>query len=442
MGIFSYTSDLPPQVRANLDVKLQELWLDAFNVALAATSNEAEAYNMAWYKVFQAAFPGQVDTSSLPQMTPTAQLSESHQGYWVDLGSIKLEEFGVLTWIQAMPLGKYEHPIYGKIHITPERVQQFAQNVKANVRGQDLDIDYDHKDYSGEASGWVRDAEARSNGLWIAVEWTRKAYDQIKSKAYRYFSPEFTDTWTHPKTGVKYSDVLFGGALTNRPFLKDIMPINLSEVFRANEGGSTVTPEQKKLLGLPEDATDEQVTEAITKLQTPEPEVTQQEEQEEQAEEIPTELKELSEKNPAIALLLSEREADRKRIATLETSNRLSEVTVQLTELKSDKRAVPPATIQSLKEVIVGLPKKQGDDIIKLFKEFVSTGFVELSELGGLNPQGDAGSDAAKRFNEKIESAMKADTSLSFASATEAVANNDPQLFAEYRKATYIKEGA
>src|SRR5690348_2984540 len=98
-----------------------------------------------------------------------------------------------------MPLGTYEHPLHGKIDITPERIARFAENVRNNVREIELDIDYDHKANGGDAAGWVRQAEARPDGLWILVEWTKSAYGKIKERAYRYFSPEFVDEWTHPK---------------------------------------------------------------------------------------------------------------------------------------------------------------------------------------------------------------------------------------------------
>lgn len=157
----------------------------------------------------------------------------SKMSYLVDLSTLKFDELAenVSSWIMAMPIGKYNHPVYGKIDITSDRVQRFAANVNNGVRGIDLDIDYDHKEYGGEAAGWVRQAEPRNDGLWILVEWTTKAYEAIKSKAYRYFSPEFDDTWTHPSSGEKFKDVLFGGGITNRPFLKGIQPLNLSEDY-------------------------------------------------------------------------------------------------------------------------------------------------------------------------------------------------------------------
>ncbi len=66
--------------------------------------------------------------------------------FLVDLSTLKFDEIteGVASWIMAMPIGKYNHPMYGKIDITPERIQRFAANVNGGVRGIDLDIDYDH----------------------------------------------------------------------------------------------------------------------------------------------------------------------------------------------------------------------------------------------------------------------------------------------------------
>jgi phage I-like protein len=111
--------------------------------------------------------------------------------YLVDLAHIQFDDGP--TWIQAMPLGTYHHPVHGEIAITPERVQRFADGVKQKVRGQDLDIDYDHKSQRSDAAGWVQDADPRSDGLWLSVDWTDEAREKLKKKAYRYFSPEFDD---------------------------------------------------------------------------------------------------------------------------------------------------------------------------------------------------------------------------------------------------------
>jgi phage I-like protein len=183
-----------------------------------------------------------------PRYTKTRRWAVTQRfGYFVDLSTIQLSDDRP-SWIQAMPLGKYKHPFFGDIEITPERVKRFSDNVNNKVRGTDLDIDYDHKMTSGEAAGWVTAADARTDGLYLLVDWTPKARQSIREKAYRYFSPEFTDEWEHPKTSVKYKDVIFGGGITNRPFLKDIAPINASELVLGdqvtNTGGTGMDPKE------------------------------------------------------------------------------------------------------------------------------------------------------------------------------------------------------
>jgi phage I-like protein len=399
-------------------------------------------------------------------------------GYWVDLqkpGVIAMDDpaMPTSTWIQAMPIGEYEHPVHGKISFTPERVKQFAQGVKEKWRGQELDIDYDHKAKDGAAAGWVKDAEGRDDGLWILVEWTKDAYQKLKDKAYRYFSPEFV-AWEHPKTKTKYKDVLLGGALTNRPFLKDILPINLSEVIESNanpksasEGGS-MTPEQikqlAKLLGLPEDATAEQVLGGLLlKLtpqepgadpnapdpnETPEQKATRLKKEQEAAagggsgsgasgaqqvaaSELPAELKQLAETNPTLAKYLDEQrqqaEADRKKLEENAVALRLAEVdgnVVKLSEFAATKkRGFPPVVIDSFKELMLKAPKELPD-----------VGFVELGERGGSRTED--GGDAIKRFTDAVDVKIK-NGNITYADAVEAVSAEQPQLFEEYRQASF-----
>ncbi len=289
----------------------------------------------------------------------------------------------VQSWIQAMPLGKYSHPIYGEIDITPDKVKRFAANVNSRVRTTELDIDYDHKEYSGEAAGWIKQAEPRDNGLWILVEWTAKAWEAIKSKAYRYFSPEFDDEWSDPKTGEKYTDVLFGGGITNRPFLKDILPLNLSEKFSELEGDKNMTPEQIKelltLLGLGDGASFDDVKaklEGLTKKEDPPandgPPAKAEEPPADNSQSLLSEddVKKLSE-NPVTAKLLSALEAQSKQLESQakqfmemkvnEAVNKLSE-----TAQKSGSD-LTPNTRTALSEIFKTVDDKTSSLITKLF---------------------------------------------------------------------------
>jgi phage I-like protein len=376
-------------------------------------------------------------------------------GYWVDLSTVKLDDAtGTSTWIQAMPLGEYEHPVHGTISITPERIKRFAANVAAKVRGQDLDIDYDHKAQTGEAAGWVRDAQARDDGLWLFVEWTKDAFTKIKSKAYRYFSPEFVDEWEHPKTHQKFQDVLFGGGITNRPFLKDILPINMSELdavahdTRPAEGGSMDPKELRTLLGLPEDATDEQVNTKLAdalkpKENPPEPESKTETKTEpelvsatEQTDDI-VKLAETS-KDPVIKELARQLSETRKQAAESAVALRLAETAtrvVQLSEVaKAKKFDFPPAVKELLTTSLNELPKAQADKVYDAFKKLAETGVVALGELGGATPE--PNTDAIKRFTDEIARVQKADN-LGYADAVSKITSEQPQLFEEYRQASF-----
>jgi hypothetical protein len=374
-------------------------------------------------------------------------------GYLVDLSTVRLDEATSSSWIQAMPLGEYEHPVYGTIRIDQERVQRFAQNVQANVRGQELDIDYDHKAKRDDAAGWVKNAEARPDGLWVLVEWTKEAFGKLKDKAYRYFSPEFVDEWEHPSTKQKFDDVLFGGGLTNRPFLKGILPINMSELGLESgeppaEGGS-MTKEQKALLGLPEDATDEQVNAKLGELVKPPETVEPPKPVEPEKVPVPVAASEglsdvlkLAEghQDPVVKGLAEYIKQQDTKLAEQGASLRLAETTVKVRQLnetaKTKKFAFPPVVTDALTEALVALPKSLGEKVYGAFEALAKTGVVQLGETD-VTPgeRGDAG-DAVKRFTDAAN-ALAQKESLSFADAASKVAASDPQLFSEYAEASY-----
>ena len=361
-------------------------------------------------------------------------------GYWVDFNTVKFDEDGTTTWIQAMPLGTYKHPVHGEILITPDRVQRFAANVNEKVRGQDLDIDYDHKDKSGEAAGWVKKAEARPDGLWLAVEWTKIAAQKIKDKAYRYFSPEFVDEWQHPKSEQTFKDVLFGGGITNRPFLKDILPINMSELrvepFEKHKGGTSMDPVKlRELLGLPADATDADVSAAIVKFkETPVPPTPS-------APPSDDALIKLAEGNPVIKQLIETQKAQAKSLAEAQAALRLSEVGTQVSKLSEGKEwAFPAVVLNELPQALIQMPKALSDQVVTLLGKMAETGLVQLGERGttGGGKKRDEVTDAVKKFTDKIGELTK-DGKMSFTDAVESVSLTEPELYREYAQASYAR---
>lgn len=376
--------------------------------------------------------------------------------YCVDLSAVKFDDLASddgtqVKWFQAMPLGKWQHPIHGPIEITSDRVAQFAANVNDGVRGQELDIDYDHKERIGDAAGWVKGAQARPDGLWLGVQFTKNALAKLKEKAYRYFSPEFTTKWEHPSTGVVHKDVLFGGALTNRPYLKGILPINLSEV----NTGEQMLEELRKLLGLPDTATEAEVLAAANTRLTAEPPKgeggnddgkgdgkTDPPKGEEGKTDPPKPKVEPTVEPKAEPIAASEDVVKlHERIALLEASNRLSEVSVKLSELnaiKDKKFALAPAALEQLKSLALDAPTASYQDKLFQFAESVmSKGIVELGERGKTSPDSQ-GQTATEQFM-KLSEKHAEDNKVSMREACEAISMAEPELFSEYQRESYVR---
>jgi phage I-like protein len=90
-------------------------------------------------------------------------------------------------------------------------------------RGVDLVIDYEHQSLQGErapAAGWIKDLEARPDGLWARVDWTQQARDYLEKKEYRYFSPVL-----RLDPGTRRPVALMHVGLTNVPAIKHLPPL-------------------------------------------------------------------------------------------------------------------------------------------------------------------------------------------------------------------------
>lgn len=297
----------------------------------------------------------------------------------------------------------------------------------------------------GEAAGWVKDAEQRSDGLWAFVEWTTSAAQKLKEKAFKYFSAEIYEEW-EDNQGKKHQDVLFGGALTNRPFMKNMVPLNLSEatIDNAFELVSTITgTEVDSLKGGKVELTEEQVDQIAAKLSeklgfkpndgvTPIPEKLQLAEIDE--------LKKLAEENPLVAGLVKHLESQGVNLA--ETSQKLRETQVEqkLSEFnRASKLVVTPATQKIMQEFLLELPMALSEKFWDIMNQMrTSQGFlVELGERTGATVKFGEQKSASQRFNELVNEKM-ASNKMSFADASEAVGRAEPSLWEAYRQETFI----
>lgn len=132
--------------------------------------------------------------------------------------------------VQILRVGKFQHPVYGDLEITAQTLTEMKANFDENVRGIDIAFDYFHES-DAEAAGWLTELYLSENDteLWGRVDWTPSAQRKLQEREIRYFSPDFAFEWQNPETGVTYKNVLFGGGLTNRPFVKDMAAIVAAE---------------------------------------------------------------------------------------------------------------------------------------------------------------------------------------------------------------------
>lgn len=202
----------------------------------------------------------------------------------------KLSAFsdGELTdgvWIQAAPMGTFHHPVYGEAVIDDAKIDNYIENFANNIYGQEPPISYEHFGMDAskghKAAGWVKDMERREDGMWWLVAFTEEATKEVRNGEWRYFSPEWYDEWTDPATKEKHANVAAGGALTNNPFYKNMVPLNFSELaaevaslpatnevadWEHSEPGSGPTPREDR-----EDDTNAQGVRGTSPDQEPDP---------------------------------------------------------------------------------------------------------------------------------------------------------------------------
>src|SRR5688572_7814218 len=407
-------------------------------------------------------------------------------GYYADLRGVTFSE-GRKKWIQAMKVGQYVHPTYGQISFRSDRIQRFADSVKKKVRGIALDIDYDHKAdpaRGNEAAGWVEDAKVEGDALYLLVEWTKTASEKIAEGAYRYFSPEFQDEWQDP-TGITHRDVLFGGGITNRPFLKDLLPVNLSELTFAekkNEGKGMDLAKLRKLYGLAEDGSqDDQIlaraesdrNAATTKSQPVDRTATTHapnnpaSDPQSKVNGLPldattatgvndkgemitgddVQLSELAKTNPLIRMMLAEREANNKRLAELENQNKLAGIRMKLNEYQTGSHVIAPVILDQAAPLLAALPVQLHEKVYNLLGEVQKLGggaTIQLGEMGstGNTSQRVNGQSAVELAESRIADTRKKFTEatgkeMSYADAMSDVFASDPALFKAYQDESY-----
>jgi len=148
--------------------------------------------------------------------------------------------------IQVLPMGMWDTEQYGPMTITRAYLEAIVDNYKKNLR-KGLPIDKDHN--RQEATGWMENPvikeDGENPGLYCDTEWTPLGESLLGGKIYRFFSPEWTDNYTDPETGIQHGPALIAGTLTNRPLFKELVPLVASEGNLTTPGSAVVLLSQQ-----------------------------------------------------------------------------------------------------------------------------------------------------------------------------------------------------
>lgn len=177
---------------------------------------------------------------------------------FLTLKSKEMEVGGAPEIISVLPLGHVKSA-KGEFDVDGESFA--AMKAQIAQRGVDLVVDYEHQTLTGEqapAAGWVKELFLDDGQIKARVEWTDRAKAYLSNREYRYLSPVITVRKADNKAMGLHSI-----ALTNTPAIEHMEAIVNSLNFEGGQNAMEIMKELAKLLGLGEDATEEQVKEAL-----------------------------------------------------------------------------------------------------------------------------------------------------------------------------------
>src|SRR4030067_512363 len=244
-----YSKGSPPDRIKMLPSHAQDVWVSAFNSAFGQYKDETSANKVAWAAVKKAGYAqkdGKWVKADEDKDDETVGKKKSREDIELACKNKKLDESASIYYsvklgeskeLEIMRTGKWEHPTLGQLEITLNDLDLFVKSFNDNVRGIDIAIDLEHgvTEKKGAAAGWVRSLRKNGNSLLATVEWTELGEEVVKSEQYKYFSPEFKFAYKDDETGKIYRNVLLGGGLTNRPFIKGMEQVVLMSEDVGNE---------------------------------------------------------------------------------------------------------------------------------------------------------------------------------------------------------------
>lgn len=159
--------------------------------------------------------------------------------------TVSLDEGRRTSVVTIVRTGSFNDPRYGQFEITRQMLLQMVENFEANVYGQDIFVDVAHRPSDGAAAK-ILSLFVEGNRLRARVEWTDYGLDAVRRRGFQYLSAEFHENWQDNEQNRTFGPVLLGAALTVRPVIKRLDPIQLSEA--SDDHAVLVHPELESTL--------------------------------------------------------------------------------------------------------------------------------------------------------------------------------------------------
>jgi hypothetical protein len=143
------------------------------------------------------------------------------------------EETQYFAKVPVAVIGEWEHPTYTKVSFSQEDYDQMQQNFASNVLGFEPPLFLGHPvndqtvegaPAEGFLTAFVQEGDALF-GIYEIVD--EETYSAVKKGKYRYASSEIIRDYTNPVDGESVGIVLFGHALTNRPFVPNLPRVSV-----------------------------------------------------------------------------------------------------------------------------------------------------------------------------------------------------------------------
>lgn len=365
--------------------------------------------------------------------------------------------------VHLIPIGQWEHDLYGPIIINAADIREYQQNFNAGVR-KGVFITAGHEGYNElPAVGWITEVESRDTGLWGTVEWNELGKETLNDKQFKFFSPEMYRDYEDPQSHQFFRNVLTGGALTKSPYFKELEAVvfsdrNIKSNFEENknmtktleevlaiEDVATLTAEEKALVKENEATlTDEQKTKFAPALEV----ITEAPKTEAPAEEIPTtetpaEKIEASDKKivqisaSEFALLTDKANKGAEALTKLNASELNASVEALMFSSTNKAGSFLPKSKDTLRAFMETLNDAQKAKFNSLMKELPKNQLFTEVGAGAGAVEGTAKAEVEAKIDEKVSASEKAGKKMSYSEALKEVMSENKELSARYNEELY-----